>query len=81
MKKNKAVKNVVTVVEEQTYRVEVCRTYYGYETLEVEASSEEEAEKKALEECGDFNVNSFSDNDEIVSCDLITDECDEDEEE
>jgi len=74
MKKNKAVKNVVTTVEEQLYRVEVCRTYYGYKTLEVEASSEEEAEKKALEECGDFNVSSFSEKDEIVSCIEIKEE-------
>lgn len=37
-----------------TYQVEVCRISYGFRTIEVEADSPEEAQKKARDEAGDY---------------------------
>jgi hypothetical protein len=41
------------------FKVHVCRTAYAHLYLEVEADTQEEAEKKALDEAGDH---SFSEN-------------------
>jgi len=37
----------------EKYKIEVCRIGYGYKTIEVEATSQEEAENMALDEAGD----------------------------
>lgn len=39
--------------KKQTFAVEVVRTSYAFKTIEVEATSQEEAEKLALDEAGD----------------------------
>lgn len=35
------------------YKVEICRTAYGFNTVEVEADSPEQAKEKALDQAGD----------------------------
>lgn len=55
----KAQKKAEELYEEslQEFEVEVCRTSYGFTTIKVEATSQEEAEALALDEAGsrDFN--------------------------
>lgn len=41
--------------KKKTYKVEVCRTSYGFATIEVEAESEEEAEDLAVEKAGNYD--------------------------
>jgi len=38
----------------ETYEIEVCRIGYGHKTIEVEATSQEEAEQIALDEAGSY---------------------------
>ena len=48
------------------YKVKVCRTYYAYCTVEVEANSNSEAEKKAMDISDDFGGMQYNGEDEIV---------------
>ena len=49
----------------KTYEVEVWKTYIAYTTVTVEASSEDEAEKKAVEKA-EFSAGSLHGDDEGV---------------
>ena len=51
------------------YRVGVSRTGYGYNTLDIEATSQKEAQEKALECAGEF---SFSEHDADYAVEGIT---------
>ena len=41
--------------KKKTYKVEVCRTSYGFATIEVEAEDEYDAEDLALEKAGNYD--------------------------
>lgn len=50
------------------FKVEVCRTYYAYATIEVEATCKEEAEETALFCVESFDGMQIADSDEVISC-------------
>ena len=37
------------------YQIQICRVSYAFNTVEIEASSQEEAEATVLDLCGDYN--------------------------
>lgn len=42
------------------YNITVCRTGYGFNTIEVEANNQKEAEEKALDEAGNHEYSEKS---------------------
>jgi|APGre2960657423_1045063.scaffolds.fasta_scaffold529527_2 hypothetical protein len=37
------------------YQIQICRVSYAFNTVEIEASSQDEAEATVLDLCGDYN--------------------------
>ena len=54
------------------YKVQLCRTYYAFADIIVEANSRKDAEKSVLKNPpDDFHGMQMADKDEIVFCDKI----------
>jgi len=47
-------------MSKKKYQVEVCRISYGFNIIEVEAESKEQAKEKALDEAGDHEYSTKS---------------------
>ena len=47
------------------YKVHVIRTGYGHHDIEVDANSKKEAEKKALEQAGDYDFSEYDSDYEV----------------
>lgn len=53
------------------YSVEVCRTAWGFNTIEVEADNPEQAKEKALDEAGNYL---YSEKSSEYSCESVKEE-------